>query len=105
MVWCSGSNLHIFMPNLKGHLLSTETRLLVNESLGVLGFRDNGEIPLSLHMITDTRQIELLFQEIESYSTPNSLPTKLDTFEHMLKKLLTTLVYQYLNLIHKFQIS
>ena len=35
-------------------------------------------------MITDTRQIELLFEEIESYSTPNSLPTKLDTFEHHL---------------------
>ena len=51
MVWCSGSNLQIFMPKLQGHLLSTEIRLLVNENLGVLGFRDNAEIPLSLHMI------------------------------------------------------
>ena len=24
MVWCSGSNLRIFMPKLQGHLLSTE---------------------------------------------------------------------------------
>ena len=37
-------------------------------------------------LITDTRQIELFFQEIESYSTPNSLPTKLDTFEHHFKE-------------------
>ena len=86
MVWCSGSNLYIFIPKLQGHLLSTEIRLLVNESLGVLGFRDNAEIALSLHMITDSRQNELLFQEIESHSTPNSLQNKLNTFEHHVKE-------------------
>ena len=83
---CSGSNLHIFVPKFQGHVLTIGMRLLINENLGVLGFHDNAEIPLSLHIITDTRQIELLFEEIEAYSTPDLLPTKLETFEHHVKE-------------------
>ena len=48
--------------------------------------RDNADVPLSLHMITDTCQIDLLFQEIENYSRPDSLPTKLDTFERNIEE-------------------
>ena len=74
------------MPKFQEHALTIEIRLLIKENLVVLGFRDNSEIPLSLQMITDTRQIELLLKEIESYSTPDLLPSKRDTFEHHVKE-------------------
>ena len=59
------------MPKFQGHTLTTEIRLLVSENLSVLGFRNNVEIPLSIHKTSDTRQIELLFEEIKNYSTLN----------------------------------
>ena len=86
MIWYFDSNLHIFMPKFQDYALTIEIRSLIKENLGVLGFRDNSEIPLSLQMITDIRQIELLLEEIEFYSTPDSLPIKLDRFEHHVKE-------------------
>ena len=74
------------LPKFQDHVLTIEIRLLIKENLGVIGFRDNSEIPLSLQMITDAHQIELLLKEIESYSTPDLLPTKLDIFEHHVKE-------------------
>ena len=74
------------MPKFQGHTLTTEIRLLVSENLSVLGFRNNVEIPLSIHKISDTRQIELLFEEIKNYSTPESFLNKLDTFEDHVKE-------------------
>ena len=73
------------MPKLQGHTISIEMRLLVSEDMSVQGFRDNVVIPLSIHMLTDTREIELLFEEIENYSSHESSPNKLVTFEHHVK--------------------
>ena len=56
--------------------------------MSVQGFRDNVVIPLSIHMLTDTREIELLFEEIENYSSHESSPNKLVTFEHHVKEAL-----------------
>ena len=55
------------MPKFQDYALTIEIYLLMKKNLGVLGFRDNSEIPLSLQMITDTRQIELLLEEIEFF--------------------------------------
>ena len=44
MIWYSDSNLHIFMPKFQDYALTIEI-------LGVLGFLDNSEIPLSLQMM------------------------------------------------------
>ena len=74
------------MPKFQEYALTIGILLLIKENLSVLGFHDNSEIPLSLQMITDTRQIELLLEEIEFYSTPDSLPIKLDRFEHHVKE-------------------
>ena len=88
MAFRSGSELHILMPKLQGHTISIEMRLLVSEDMSVQGFRDNVVIPLSIHMLTDTREIELLFEEIENYSSHESSPNKLVTFEHHVKEAL-----------------
>ena len=76
------------MPKLQGHTISIEMRLLVSEDRSVQRFRDNVVIPLSIHMLPDTREIELLFEEIENYSSHESSLKKLVTFEHHVKEAL-----------------
>ena len=71
----SGSELHILMPKLQGHTISIEKCLLVSEDMSVQRFRDNVVIPVSIHILTNTREIELLFEEIENYSSLNHLQT------------------------------
>ena len=63
-------------------------RLLVSEEMSVQGFLDNLVIPLPFQMLTDTREIELLFEEIENNSSDESSPNKLVTFEHHVKEAL-----------------
>ena len=79
------------MPKLQGHTIFIEMRLLVSEDMSVQGFRDNVVIPLSIHMLTDTREIELLFEEIENYSSHESSPNKLVRSDHHVKEALLQL--------------
>ena len=58
------------MPKFQDHVPTIQVLLLVNENLWFLGFHDDIEIPLSLHLITNTRQIEILIEEIDTYCTP-----------------------------------
>lgn len=90
MAFCSGSELYILMPKLQGHTISIEMRLLVSEDMSIQGFWDNVVIPLSIHMLTDTREIELLFEEIDNYSYMNLLQKSSLHLSITLKKLLPT---------------
>ena len=55
---------------------------MITENLAVMGFRNSGKIPLSIDNLSDTREVEVCFEEIES-STPDTLP---DSFQDHLKE-------------------
>ena len=82
VTWYSECTLHIFKPKIHDKVLNIEKRLVITENLAVMGFRNSGKIPLSIDNLSDTREVEVCFEEIES-STPNTL---LDSFHDHLKE-------------------
>ena len=91
------------MPKFQDHVPTIQVLLLVNEIYEFLGFHDDIEISLSLHLLTDTLQFEILFEEI-GYCTPDSSSNAQIRLSAMLRKLLTALVFQYRSFLHNYQI-
>ena len=69
-----------------------------------LEFHDDIEIPFSLHSIIDTRQIEILIEEINTYCIPQFNFNSTDTFKYHARKASNALVFQYLSFLHNHQI-